>query len=328
MKISVVMPVRNGARTIEMTLASVLLQTVPADEILILDDGSTDSTASIVSSYQEPVRLLRQENRGVAPSRNTLCVEARGDLIAFLDADDLWHPRYLQLQKKLFSDYPNAVAFFTGHMNFFGYGSYEWNEKLTDIDASIELIDPLSFLQRYNQATGPFASMSYCCVPKSVLRSIGLEPFRVSSVDDSHLCTLLPLWGPVVYASVPLVAYRVTNEAQSVNHLKTFGCWVNVFEILEECYERRADPKLLKAFKMAFASKRRQYGKLLMAAGRVAEARREFWRSAGDSRIPLSVAKSLGLLLASHMPSPLQPQWPPVYRQWREADHGDSAVNR
>jgi glycosyltransferase involved in cell wall biosynthesis len=320
MTISVVIPAYNGERTIEMTLASVFVQTVRADEILILDDGSSDRTASIVSSYQEPVRLLRQENRGVAPSRNTLCAEAQGDLIAFLDQDDLWHPEYLELQRKLFSDYPQAVAFFTGHLNFFGHGTYEWDNEPKWIEGNVELIDPLSFLRRYNQATGPFASMSYCCVPKSVLRSIGPEPFRISSVDDSHLCTLLPLWGSVVYASAPLVAYRVTNEAQSVNHLKTFGRWVNVFEILEAYYERRADPKLLRAFRMAFASKRRQYGKLLMTANRISEARREFWRSAGDSRIPSSVAKSIGLLLASHMPSPLQPKWPPTHRQWRAAE--------
>jgi glycosyltransferase involved in cell wall biosynthesis len=315
MSVSVVIPVYNGAKTIEATIASVLGQTMPPDEVLVLDDGSTDDSARILRSCGKRVKLLQQENKGVASSRNSLCREARGDLIAFLDQDDVWHPRYLQVQRSLFLEYPNAVAFFTGHVNFFGYGNYEWNQEPTNVEPDTELIGPLSFLKRYNQATGPFASMSYCCVPKSVLMSIGPEPFRVSSVDDSYLCTLLPLWGPVVYASVPLVAYRVTSEAQSVNHLKTFGCWVNVFEILEGCYEKQTDPKLLEAFRMAFASKRRQYGKLLMTAGKVSEARAEFWRSAASSGAPLSAAKSLGLLFASYMPSPLQPHWPPIYRQ-------------
>jgi glycosyltransferase involved in cell wall biosynthesis len=315
MTISVVIPVYNGAKTIDATLASVLSQTVPPDEILVLDDGSTDDTAAIVRTYRERVTLLQQENRGVAPSRNTLCSHAGGDLIAFLDADDLWHPRYLQLQCKLFADYPNAVAFFTGHVNFFGYGIHDWGEKNIDTEFSTELIDPRGFFHRYNQATGPFASMSYCCVPKSVLAAIGPEPFRVSGVDDSHLCTLLPLWGPVVYASLPLVAYRVTNEAQSVNRLKIFGRWVNVLEILEENYEKQPDPKLLDAFRLVFASTMRQHGKLLMAAGRLPEARAEFWRSAHIARVPLSVAKSLVLLLGSYMPRALQPHWPALYRQ-------------
>jgi glycosyltransferase involved in cell wall biosynthesis len=317
MKVSVVIPVYNNAKTIEATLDSVLGQIRAPDEIIVLDDGSTEDTEVILKPYAERVRLLRQENKGVAPSRNTLCAEAQGDLIAFLDADDLWHPGYLQHQCKLFADHPDAVAFFTGHENFLGYGIYEWNQGLAHVTPNIEVIDPLSFLRRYNRATGQFASMSYCCVPKSVLTSIGPEPFRVSGVDDSYLFTLLPLWGPVVYASTPLVAYRVTNESQSANHLRTFGRWVNVFENLEECYERQADRKLLQAFRMAFDSKRRQYGKMLMAAGRISEARAEFWRSA-NARAPLSLMKSLGLLLASHMPSALQPRWPPMYRQYAE----------
>jgi glycosyltransferase involved in cell wall biosynthesis len=316
-KISVVIPVYNGGKTIEATLASVLGQILPPDEIIVLDDGSTDDTAVILKSYGERVRFLRQENRGAAVSRNALCAEARGDLVAFLDADDLWHPGYLQLQCKLYADHPDAVAFFTGHVNFGGYGLYGWPQGLADVKPDIEVIDRLSFLQRYNRSTGQFASMSYCCVPKSVLTSIGPEPFRVNRAEDSYLFTLLPLWGPVVYASTPLVAYRVTNESLSANHLRTFGPWVNVFETLEECYERQPDRKLLQAFRMAFASKRRQYGRLLMAAGRISEARAEFWRST-SSRAPRSLVKSLGLLLASHMPSALQPRWPPIYRQYAE----------
>ena len=315
MKVSVVIPVYNGGKTVEASLASVLGQILAPDEIIVLDDGSTDDTAVILKPYGDRVRLLRQENKGAAPSRNALCAEARGDLIAFLDADDLWHPGYLQLQCKLFADHPDAVAFFTGHVNFFGYGTYEWQQGLTRVAPNIEVIDPLSFVQRYNRSTGQFASMSYCCVPKSVLTSIGPEPFRVNRAEDSYLFTLLPLWGPVVYASTPLVAYRVTNESLSANHLRSFGPWVNVFETLEERYERQTDRKLLEAFRMAFASKRRQYGKLLMAAGRISEARAEFWRSA-SSGAPRSMVKSLALLLASHMPSALQPRWPPIYRQF------------
>jgi glycosyltransferase involved in cell wall biosynthesis len=315
MKISVLIPVCNGAKTLDATLISVLGQTVPPDEILVLDDGSTDDTAAIVRAFGERVRLLQQENKGVAPSRNALCEQAQGDLLAFLDADDLWHPQYLEVQRKLYLDFPNAVAFFTGHVNFPGYGAYDWDKKTTDSEPDIELIDPLDFLERYNRATGPFASMSYCCVPRSVLKAIGPEPFQVSGVDDSYLFTLLPLCGSVVYTAAPLVAYRVTSDAQSVNRLKIFGRWVNVFEVLQESYEKQRNPRLLEAFRMAFASKRRQYGKFLMAGGRVREARAEFWRSASNARVPSSVGKSLTLLLTSYLPQRLQPSWPPVQRQ-------------
>jgi hypothetical protein len=250
-----------------------------------------------------------------------LCEQAHGDLIAFVDQDDLWHPTYLEVQCKSFVGHPTACAFFTWHVNFAGYGDYEWDPSLPEIPGCVEVINPLEFLARYNKTTGHFASMSYCCVPKRVLTTIGKEPFCLSGVDDSYLCTLLPLCGgQVVYNSAALVAYRVTNSAQSVDRLKMFGLWVRVFELLELRYKREAEQQLRRAYRIAFASKKRQYGKLLMAAGKAPEAREQFWQSMVKSLMPSSVAKSIALLLSSYMPSPLQPKWPPLYRRWKEPD--------
>jgi glycosyltransferase involved in cell wall biosynthesis len=329
MTISVVIPAYNSSRTIRASLHSVLQQTLPADEILALDDGSTDDTASILNSYSPRVTVLHQENRGVAAARNILCERARGDLVAFVDHDDIWHSTYLEVQRKSFADHPNACAFFTWHVNFGGYGNYLWDFDPPEITNEIEVISPLNFLKRYNETTGYFASMSYCCVPKRVLTAIGKEPFRLSGVDDSYLCTTLPLYGEVVYTPSPLVAYRVTNTAQSVDRLKMFALWVRVFELLELRYEREAGQQLRREFSVAFASRKRQYGKVLMAAGKAPEARKQFWQSTGKSIIPSSAAKSIALLLSSYVPSPLQPKWPPLYRLLKEPDQeGQSMTMR
>jgi glycosyltransferase involved in cell wall biosynthesis len=321
MSISVVIPVYNGSRTIRATLDSVLEQTLPADEIIVLDDGSTDDTASILSSYGSRITVLHQENRGVAATRNTLCERARGDLVAFVDHDDVWHSTYLETQGKSFEDHPTACAFFTWHVNFEGLGNYQWGVDQQPKSAiAIEVSSALEFLKRYNETTGYFASMSYCCVPKRILTTIGREPFRLSGVDDSYLCMTLPLCGEVVYNPLPLVAYRVTDTAQSVDRLKMFGLWVSVFELLESRYEREAGPRLRREFRIAFASRKRQYGKLLMSAGKVPEARKQFWQSTGKSTVPFSVTKSMALLLTSYMPSPMQPKWPPLYRRWKEPE--------
>ena len=320
MTISVVIPAYNGSRTIRATLDSVLEQTLPANEILVLDDGSTDDTASILYSYSPRVTVLRQKNRGVAATRNILCEHARGDLIAFVDQDDIWHSRYLETQHKSFVDYPTACAFFTWHVNFDGFDNYQWDVDPLKIAIDTEVISPLDFLKRYNETTGYFASMSYCCVPKRVLTAIGREPFRLSGVDDSYLCTTLPLCGEVVYIPSPLVAYRVTDSAQSVDRLKMFELWVRVFDLLELRYEREAGQPLRREFRISFASRKRQYGKLLMAAGKAPEARKQFWQSIGKSIMPFSVTKSIALLLSSYMPSLLQPKWPPLYRRWKEPD--------
>ncbi len=92
--VSVVIPVYNGAKSIERTLESVSAQTHSNLEILVVDDGSVDDTPAIVRSHcaaDDRVTLLHQANSGVACARNTGLRHARGEFVAFIDADDLWH---------------------------------------------------------------------------------------------------------------------------------------------------------------------------------------------------------------------------------------------
>lgn len=98
MKISAIIPAFNAERTIARALHSVLAQTRPADEILVINDGSTDNTADAVRAFGDRVRLITQANAGVSVARNTGIQSASGDWIAFLDADDEWLPEKLALQ--------------------------------------------------------------------------------------------------------------------------------------------------------------------------------------------------------------------------------------
>ena len=280
MKISVVIPAYNSVAYIQATLDSVLRQTVPPDEILVLDDGSTDNTVAILKSYKPHITVYQQENKGVASARNVLCQRAQGELIAFLDSDDIWHPNYLEAQRRLYGEHPNAVALFTGHVNFYGHDNYQWHSNPFDRSSVVELIEPLSFFKRYNEATGPFASMSYCCVSKRILKRIGEEPFNaaLNIAEDSYFLYLLALQGPVVYNPVALAAYRIRKESLSSNRLWTYESLVRAFELLEERFRNAEDAEYSKAFEIAFASKRRQYAKSLMGAGKVSEARTQFWR--------------------------------------------------
>lgn len=118
MKISALIPAYKAAGTIEATLESILAQTQPPDEILVLLDGVVDDTPKKLEKFTPRVTVHIQENRGVACARNRLVELASGDLLAFLDADDLWHPDYLKNQHALFAQYPNAVAVYTGHLRF------------------------------------------------------------------------------------------------------------------------------------------------------------------------------------------------------------------
>ena len=101
--ISVIIPTFNRAALLSRAIDSVLMQTHRNNEIIVIDDGSTDHTASVVAEYGSAVRYFHQNNAGASASRNRGIREAGGTLIAFLDSDDTWHPEKLSRQAALFS---------------------------------------------------------------------------------------------------------------------------------------------------------------------------------------------------------------------------------
>lgn len=110
---SVVIPVRNGARFVAEAIGSVQAQLEPGDEILVVDDGSTDATPSILAGISHPgLRLLAGGGRGVSAARNIGLAAARGCFVAFLDHDDLWPAgRHRTLLEALKQDERLDVAF-------------------------------------------------------------------------------------------------------------------------------------------------------------------------------------------------------------------------
>jgi glycosyltransferase involved in cell wall biosynthesis len=107
--VSVVIPAFNAERYISDSIESVLHQSATGAEIIVVDDGSEDSTAKIAGRY--PVRLIRQSNQGVAIARNVGVNAASGSVVAFLDADDRWLPDKLQRQLPSFVDPEVGVVF-------------------------------------------------------------------------------------------------------------------------------------------------------------------------------------------------------------------------
>src|ERR1700691_732220 len=99
-RISVVVPAYNAAVYLPHAIDSVLAQTYPDWEIVIVDDGSTDNTCAVVDSYrptlQDKLQYIHQPNRGVSAARNTGIRAARGQFIALLDGDDVWLPHRLE----------------------------------------------------------------------------------------------------------------------------------------------------------------------------------------------------------------------------------------
>ena len=108
--VSTIIPTHDRARPLARALRSAGSQTRPADEIIVVDDGSSDETARVVRDGFPGVRYFRQENRGVSAARNRGIAAAEGEWLAFLDSDDEWLPRKLERQLAAFQESPGDLV--------------------------------------------------------------------------------------------------------------------------------------------------------------------------------------------------------------------------
>ena len=107
--ISVIIPTYNRCWILKEAIDSVLSQKFTDFEIIVVDDGSNDATAALLSAYGDQITTIYQENRGVSAARNAGILMAKGNYIAFLDSDDMWLPEKLSCQVDFFQSHPEAV---------------------------------------------------------------------------------------------------------------------------------------------------------------------------------------------------------------------------
>lgn len=125
--VSVILPAYNAEKSIDETLTSILNQSYKNLEIIVINDGSQDQTSMIVKAFMETddrIFLIEQENAGVAAARNAGIQQAQGELIAPIDADDLWYPAKIEKQVNCFSQAPDSVGLvytWTAHIDHLGH---------------------------------------------------------------------------------------------------------------------------------------------------------------------------------------------------------------
>ncbi|MGB9605347.1 MAG: glycosyltransferase family 2 protein [Bryobacteraceae bacterium] len=204
MRISVIIPTYNCAPFLGQAIESVLGQTRPVDEILVVDDGSTDETEAVVRSFAPKLRYIQQSNQGVSQARNTAIQEATGDLIAFLDADDWWLPDKIRRQEEAMRGRPDAVLCYTGVLDYLPDGSVR----------SKPAPDPQRLWPqlRLRQCLGPPSSW---VVRKESLVEAGGFRRQMRACEDWELLVRLARRRRLVAVPEPLTCYRIRPASLS-----------------------------------------------------------------------------------------------------------------
>jgi glycosyltransferase involved in cell wall biosynthesis len=178
--VAAIVPLYNNRETIVEAIDSVLAQTRPAEEIVVVDDGSTDGSADVVGHrFGDRVRLIRQANGGPSSARNTAIRASHADLIALLDADDRWLPARLEKQAAFMEAHAECMLSFTAHLM--------WHEHLGQTRTDNASIDRRRFIKRDFFQERVFISTDAVMVRRQALDTVGLFDETLRQCEDTDL---------------------------------------------------------------------------------------------------------------------------------------------
>ncbi len=212
-RLSVVIPLHNKQGQIARTLDSVLAQTVRDIEVVVVDDGSTDGGPAVVAACGDPrVRLHRQANGGVSAARNRGVALARCPLVAFVDADDAWHPDHLERLWRLRLAHPAAVAWAANYEIVEAGGRRA--PGVRPASGPPLLLTPENFYRIALQGS-PVCS-SAVMVDKAALLAAGGFPLGVRLGEDLDTWIRLLFRGPIAFDPQPGACYHADGDDRAL----------------------------------------------------------------------------------------------------------------
>lgn len=220
--VSVVIPTFNSAEFIRETLVSVLDQDYRPLEVVLVDDGSSDDTVAIARECGAEVRVVRQENSGAAVARNRGVEEAKGDLVCFLDSDDLWLPGKISAQVRYLQEHPETGAVYHDWIVWHG----ETDAKRTAIlnaerRTSTPRIDPPVSGWIYTKLLmDSVIQTSTIMVRREILREVGPFDVQFRSGQDYDLWLRLSRHCRIDKLDFPFSLYRIL--ATSLSHSRKY----------------------------------------------------------------------------------------------------------
>jgi glycosyltransferase involved in cell wall biosynthesis len=278
--VSAIIPTYNRAALVTQAIDSVLQQTYPNVEVIVVDDGSTDETQLALQRYGPKIRIVSQNNAGPAVARNRGITASRGDLIAFLDSDDLWLPRKLERQVALLqavdTSVPCCLCNITMRWSERERASFDiaWLKPAFDEGIWLNVDEVLATrFVLFNQGV---------VIRREVLERIGGFDEGLRLLEDHELSLRLSLEGPWVFIREPLVIWRETMGSLYQKAEKKEICWEEpMVQILEKQLGRMKDghqhTKLRKHLRRELKRARRH-----LAATRMNQMR--FWSASAVGR--------------------------------------------
>lgn len=228
--ISVVIPVYNKEKFIENTIYSVLNQTLSDFELIIVDDSSTDKSLSIIDSIKDKrIKTYSIKNSGVSKSRNYGVEKSTSNLIAFLDADDLWKNNHLEQLYKLYLENPNCGMYAMSYIKNINFKSYKKSYfGLSNFSGIIE-----NFFT--SSSVDCIASSSSVMIPLNVFKKINGFNENLKKREDTALWIKIALNYKIAFSTITTVEIVITEHG---NHLSKSHenpwCFFDLFKFQEQ----------------------------------------------------------------------------------------------
>lgn len=194
--VSVVVPTYNRAHSIGAALDSILAQDPLPDEVIVVDDGSTDNTSDVLAAYGDRITVLRQKNAGAAAARNAGIRHATSEWVAFLDSDDLWRPGRMAVLYRDLSEAGEDIVGHTGDMRITGVGCeiglFDLRNLKLKNGAKLLLMHPLSL-------TISGLPLQATAVRRTQALSIGLFDETLRIYEDADFLCKIALKGSWIF---------------------------------------------------------------------------------------------------------------------------------
>lgn len=220
--VTAIIPVHNGEAFVAEAIVSVLGQTYMPLECLVVDDGSTDHTAEIVSAFGKQVRSIRQSKGGPAAARNTGARSATGQVLAFLDADDIWEQCKIERQVNLLLQRPELGLVYCGFYIADGAGR--------PVQA-VPVAEPSVALRNILLDESPSLGLgSTALIPREVFFEVGGFDESLRMCEDGDLGWRLAALFPIATVPEPLVRYRIHGVQRQIAEPGFERYWKSVLD--------------------------------------------------------------------------------------------------